>query len=114
MHEHDLNALRTTIEREVRRLAAEIKRLEELVKPVAPDNSIGRLSRLDNMVNQEVSTRSLGLARTRLAKLSWMLEHLDEEDVGICEDCGDPIPVARLLAVPESGLCVECAEHGGE
>lgn len=110
MNEQDLHKLQETIEKEVQRLKAEIKRLEVLVQPVAPDNAIGRLSRLDNMVNQEISTHSLGVARTRLVKLQWMLEHMEDTEFGVCEDCGDVIPVARLLAVPESPFCVECAE----
>lgn len=111
MDERDTRQIRETIEGEVERLKVEIVRLQELVKPVAPDNAIGRLSRLDNMVNQEVSSRGLALARTRLVKLQWMLEHVDDEGFGSCRECGDDIPLARLLAVPESGLCLECAEE---
>jgi phage/conjugal plasmid C-4 type zinc finger TraR family protein len=29
---------------------------------------------------------------------------------GICEDCGDRIPVARLEAAPWATRCVECQE----
>jgi phage/conjugal plasmid C-4 type zinc finger TraR family protein len=27
-----------------------------------------------------------------------------------CAECGEPIPVARLAAIPGVGLCVDCAE----
>jgi len=30
------------------------------------------------------------------------------ENFGICEECGDPIPHERLLVVPETSLCVKC------
>ncbi|WP_415713596.1 TraR/DksA family transcriptional regulator [Maridesulfovibrio sp.] len=33
---------------------------------------------------------------------------------GECEECGEGIPIARLLALPESRFCVHCAEHLGE
>ena len=41
------------------------------------------------------------------------IEHLIQkiarnEDFGICEECGEPIPIERLLIVPESDLCVNC------
>lgn len=29
---------------------------------------------------------------------------------GICEDCGEPIPSARLEAWPHARRCVECQE----
>jgi DnaK suppressor protein len=31
-----------------------------------------------------------------------------EGTYGICEDCGKPIPAARLQAMPEATRCVEC------
>ncbi len=113
MHEADAKKLRATIEAEIARLRGEIVRLGDLVKPVAPDNAIGRLSRLDNMINQGVSSYSLSQARTRLVKLEWMMEHMQDSEFGICEECGEDIPVARLQAVPESLLCVACAEDAG-
>jgi DnaK suppressor protein len=33
---------------------------------------------------------------------------LRDQEFGICEECGDPIPEERLVAVPETGLCVFC------
>ncbi|MBW1682792.1 MAG: TraR/DksA family transcriptional regulator [Deltaproteobacteria bacterium] len=34
-----------------------------------------------------------------------------DEDFGICEECGEPIPPARLLIVPDSTLCVTCQQE---
>jgi len=31
--------------------------------------------------------------------------------VACCAECGEPIPAARLAAVPGVGLCVGCAEE---
>lgn len=33
---------------------------------------------------------------------------LKDQEFGICEECGDPIPVERLLIVPETVLCITC------
>ena len=38
------------------------------------------------------------------------LERIDDGDFGECEDCGDEIPVGRLLANPLATRCVECQE----
>jgi DnaK suppressor protein len=98
-------------EEEMDALRAEIPRLEEQVKPVAPDNAIGRISRMDTIVNQSVAEAQLSKARVRLARLEEALKRVDEdEDFGLCLDCGDPIPMARLKAMPETSYCVECAE----
>jgi DnaK suppressor protein len=45
-----------------------------------------------------------GLARTERA-----LAKLDEGTYGTCDQCGEAIPPARLRAMPDSALCVECA-----
>jgi DnaK suppressor protein len=35
---------------------------------------------------------------------------IDGGDYGICEDCGEEIPMARLEALPTATTCVTCAE----
>lgn len=34
---------------------------------------------------------------------------LDEGTFGVCDNCGEPIPKARLEAVPYATTCVKCA-----
>jgi DnaK suppressor protein len=44
-----------------------------------------------------------------LQKVNYLINRLeDEEDFGLCEECGTPIPRERLLIVPEATLCVAC------
>jgi len=96
---------------EIEALQAEIPRLKELLKPVAPDDAIGRISRMDNIVNQSVAEAQHSKAKVRLVRLKEALKRVDEdEDFGLCIDCGDPIPMLRLQAMPETEFCVECAE----
>jgi len=96
---------------EIESLKAEIPRLKELLKPVSPDNAIGRISRMDNIVNQSVAKAQMTKFKVRLVRLKEALKRVDEdEDFGLCIDCGDPIPMARLKAMPETEMCVECAE----
>jgi DnaK suppressor protein len=45
-----------------------------------------------------------GLARTERA-----LAKLDEGTYGTCDGCGGEIAAARLRAMPDSVLCVDCA-----
>jgi DnaK suppressor protein len=44
----------------------------------------------------------------RITELRWALDHADNHDFGVCLDCGDKIPVKRLMAQPTTKLCVEC------
>jgi len=44
-----------------------------------------------------------------LRKIEHLIQKITRnEDFGICEECGEPIPIQRLLIVPESDMCVNC------
>lgn len=111
MDESKKAELRTRIEQELKDLQQSISSLEDQTKPVAPDQSLGRLTRLDNMNNQAVARDSLSKARMRMLKLQRALEHMDDPDFGYCEECGEEIPLRRLMLLPESTMCVACAEQ---
>jgi DnaK suppressor protein len=54
----------------------------------------------------------IGVGRTLetgLLRIERALAKLDEGSYGICDRCERPIPTARLRAMPDSVLCVECA-----
>ena len=88
----------------------DIVTLENLTKPIAPDNAIGRLSRMEALSSKSVNEAALAAARQRLGRLKYALTNLSSDEFGICIECGDPIPMARILAMPESVRCVECAD----
>ena len=46
-----------------------------------------------------------------LRKIEHALTRLGEGSYGICEVCGQPIPVARLEALPYATLCVKDASR---
>jgi len=48
-------------------------------------------------------------ARRRLADTEEALARLAAGDFGMCEQCGEPIPVTLLAAAPESRYCPDCA-----
>jgi DnaK suppressor protein len=47
-----------------------------------------------------------------LAEVELSLRRLSTGEYGICGSCGQPIPEARLRALPWTRLCVECAGGG--
>lgn len=52
---------------------------------------------------------ALGLERSEIEAA---LERLDDGTYGVCETCGNPIAVDRLLARPTARQCVACASNG--
>lgn len=89
----------------------EIRMLEEMTQPISPENSIGRVSRMDAIMNKGVSEASLRNKRDKLTKLKVALSKVDQSNFGICSRCERPIQQARLMYMPESSRCLKCADR---
>lgn len=101
--------LRVDLERQAGELAAQLQRLGEDSRPVTLDQqSVGRLSRMDAMQQQQMAVANAGHIRAHLNRVRRAIASMDEGDFGICRDCGDDIAFARLKVRPDSPLCVAC------
>ncbi len=85
----------------------------ELSKPVSPDSSIGRLTRMEAINSKSINEASLNNSKNTLSRLEKALKMLAEPDFGYCYECDEAIPFARLMIMPESVYCVKCAEKMG-
>jgi DnaK suppressor protein len=57
---------------------------------------------------QEFSLELLQRDEATLAEIDEALERVKAGTFGQCEGCGQPIPKARLNAVPHARFCVDC------
>jgi RNA polymerase-binding transcription factor len=110
MNTAEKQELRRTMEEAIEAQKILIASLAETSKPVAPDNAIGRLSRMEALNDRAVSEASLNAARHKLSRLENALGKVDQPDFGICLACDQPIPPGRILLMPEATRCVPCAE----
>lgn len=111
MTKEEKTQLKEKIEQKINRLHEDIADLEELTQPIAPENAIGRVSRMDAINNKAVNEQALRQARAKLSKLEQALAHIDQPSFGKCSRCGQQIPMARILFKPESTRCVNCADR---
>ncbi len=88
-----------------------IKGMESMAEPITPENSIGRISRMDAINNKSVVEAALRTARKRLNSLKLAVSKVEDENFGLCSMCKNPIPAARLMYMPESTRCVRCADR---
>ena len=101
--------IRAIIESEIDKTGKQITEYKELTKPIAPENSIGRISRMDAINNKSVTEAALRKAKEKFEKLKYALTKVDDDDFGLCFKCRQPIPVGRILIVPQSRTCVKCS-----
>jgi DnaK suppressor protein len=88
-------------------------RLAELAKPPEAGSGIGFGKRIGDGTNEAISRRNdIGVGNSLLVtqeRLERSLAKLAEGSYGSCDRCGAQITPARLGAVPESVLCIDCA-----
>jgi DnaK suppressor protein len=110
MNPAERQELKHKIEEAIEAQRTLIASLAETSKPVAPDNAIGRLSRMEALNDRAVSEASLNAARHKLSRLETALGKVDQPDFGLCLSCDNPIPPGRILLMPEATRCVPCAD----
>lgn len=101
--------LRTLLETSILRTEKRIAQYKSLSGPVAPDNAIGRVSRMDAINNKGVMEAALRKSEEQLKGLKRNLSKIGTDDFGKCGKCGNRIPFERILLAPESSFCVNCA-----
>ena len=109
MTKEELKNIKKIIKEEIDKTLQSIINLEELTKPIAPENAIGRISRMDAINNKSVNEAALVKAKQKLKNLEITLSNLNEPDFGICAKCNNTIPIGRIMLMPHSRFCVNCA-----
>lgn len=114
---------KSTLERFGKRLEEEQERLQQLIEEYERELEVARMTesssdRSPDPGNAEASSMKLEYAKELsieqntldlLGKVQHALSRVRSGDYGICERCGEAIPIERLDALPYSTLCVTCA-----
>jgi DnaK suppressor protein len=113
----------STLERFRKRLQGDKERLEEQIEDYERDLEEARLTesssdRSPDPGNAEASSMKLEYAKELsieqntldlLDKANRALARIEAGTYGLCESCGNAIPVERLDVLPYSTVCVACA-----
>ena len=77
-----------------------------------------RANELEERAQQADATRMFAhlteRRQRRLEEIDQVLQRIALGTYGLCERCGEPIPIARLRALPTARVHVECADDGQE
>ena len=93
-------------------LLESIESSEKSAKPVTLDQqSVGRVSRIDAIQQQQMSLNSLGRQKRQLEKVRQALRRINDENFGFCQICEEPINESRLMTRPEHSLCLNCTKQ---
>jgi len=103
--------LKEKLAKEIETLKKDIPGFEKLIKPIPPDNAIGRLTRMEAIQSKSIHEANLRSARQKLSRLERALTNIDDPAFGICSLCDQPIPIGRMMLMPETTTCVKCADR---
>jgi DnaK suppressor protein len=77
-----------------------------------------RASELEERAQEARATRMFARLedrrKQRIEEIDQVLQRIALGTYGICERCGEPIPIARLRALPTARVHVQCADEEGQ
>ena len=106
------NLLRSRLEGERKRLGEELEQLKAGVRPAEERREGSPFGK-----REEEATESFELekrlvlekrVRDQLAEVEFALDKFEKGTYGLCDACGKPIDPARLEALPQASLCLDC------
>lgn len=101
-------SFRPVIHARLAELEKELASLIEETHAVSPDVSIGRLSRLDSIQQQQMALANRRRLEDERGRLHEALRRIDGGAYGRCLLCGSDISRERLEIQPDAVTCVPC------
>lgn len=97
---------------ERQRLLKELKTTASLVIRRREQGSYGEYGELSSDIVEIERSLTLEMRiRNQLAEVEHALQKFDKGNYGLCDICGQPIEPARLEALPQASLCLNCKAH---
>lgn len=94
-------------------LQQQLEQSRDAAKPVDLGESIGRLTRMDALQQQQMALATRDRLRRRLQAISAAIARIEAGTFGECVECGEEIELRRLEARPESFFCLSCQRSRG-
>jgi DnaK suppressor protein len=108
MKEKDIEQLKRMLQND---LAALLAKAGEAVGELLDTVYTNEADPLDRATKAQARNDQLNIRdreRRLIAKIEKSLQAIDDQTYGICENCEEPIAVARLKARPVTSYCITC------
>lgn len=110
----NLKKIKVLLETEKSSLINEIEK--HPVQSAEGDRTLSSFNKSSEAASEQIETeRQMSLVQRlnmQLAEVEHCLKKIENGTYGKCDDCGQPIPEARLEALPKASHCLACkAKH---
>ena len=84
---------------------------QDASEAVQLDTSIGRLSRMDAMQDQQMALELRRRKENQLLRIQDAMDRMNQGTYGLCLSCKEPIADDRLEFAPDAVVCVKCSSR---
>jgi DnaK suppressor protein len=110
MFKQNLSGLTEKLQAEQQAILLKLSLLRaELMQQQEADDAIDSAS---DVIEHEMMLGRIQDLEDRLKLIEFALQQASQGKYGICKCCGQPIDPARLKAIPEATLCIQCKTRG--
>jgi DnaK suppressor protein len=106
---------KTQLKKLKEKLVSEVERITNKINleinPMSDNSGKDEVDAANDTILQATELRFQTREHLYLKKLNKTLQIVDEEEYGMCEDCGEEIAFERLWARPTSSMCIVCKEE---
>ena len=107
-----LDDLKKSLETRLDEITEELETAKANSRPVELDQqAVGRVSRIDAIQQQQIHLNSLKNLESQRQLIEAALSRVKTDDYGYCLQCEELIEEKRLIARPESPICLKCARR---
>ena len=104
-----LKKYRQQLEESLVEIEQYLEKTKESAEAVSPDKSLGRLTRMEAMQDQQLMLEARRRKKMQKVAVQSALQRIENGQFGRCIFCGNLIPEERLEVAPESSSCVNCS-----
>ena len=109
---NNYSILRSRLEAEKKRLTEELEQLLASANPTDERREGSPFGKREEEATEVLELEKRLVLEKRIKEQLVGVEHalhkFEEGTYGFCDSCGQPIDPARLEAIPEAGLCIQC------
>jgi len=108
VRKRDLEKLKKILTEQRDQLAGNAKRALTGDIHLDPDDFPDEMDAASSEINLAFTGRLRERERHLLAKIEQALQKMENNEYGLCENCGEEIGLKRLEARPVAELCIDC------
>lgn len=111
LDKHLLSHFKSGLQEQRRELIHTIKKAEREIREFTGPVPLDAIDLSSFTASKESLFARAGQSRSRLRLIEGALERINDGSFGVCVNCGAPIGLKRLQAVPWASHCIHCQEQ---